>query len=48
MTEPPFHFLTGINAYQRGTALYQETLTEFKNNEADSTHLNYGDEDYWK
>ncbi len=47
LSQPPFHFLTGVNAYQRAIQAYEEALTEFKKYQEDSSHIDYGDEDYW-
>jgi NAD(P)-dependent dehydrogenase (short-subunit alcohol dehydrogenase family) len=46
--EPPFHFIAGQNAFDRMQVELTQEQHDFDQWQADSTHLNYGDEAYWQ
>lgn len=48
VTEPPFHFIAGQNAFDRMQVELTQEQQDFDQWQADSTHLNYGDEAYWQ
>lgn len=45
--KPPLHFLAGTNAFERAHDELEQEEIEFDTWEEDSTHLYYGDEQYW-
>lgn len=47
LADPPVHYLVGKDAYHGAVDLYQKTLDEFKKYKEDSTHMSFGDDDYW-
>ncbi|MGO2300211.1 oxidoreductase [Paucilactobacillus nenjiangensis] len=47
VTNPPLHFLAGANAVERAHEEIERLQQDFDVWEEDSTHLSYGDEDYW-
>ena len=48
LDNPPMHYLMGKDAYQMSKQVFEEALSEFEAYKEDATHLDYGDEDYWK
>jgi NAD(P)-dependent dehydrogenase (short-subunit alcohol dehydrogenase family) len=48
VAEPPFHFIAGQNAFDRMQVELTQEQRDFDQWQADSTHLNYGDEAYWQ
>ena len=47
VTNPPLHFLAGANAVERAHEEIERLQQDFDVWEEDSTHLSYGDEEYW-
>ena len=47
VTNPPLHFLAGASAVERAHEEIERLQQDFDVWEEDSTHLSYGDEDYW-
>jgi len=47
VTNPPLHFLAGVNAVERAHEEIERLQQDFDVWEEDSTHLSYGDEPYW-
>jgi len=47
LDNPPIHFLMGADAYEAVRQTYVDTIKEFDEYKEDSSHLSFGDEDYW-